>query len=173
MRVSKSSFYVTLLMMTLSSSGYSFKQGEMPELNAWHLTTYIIDPTEFPMIPQEKNMKDFPEPITEDEEDPQVLEKYYEAVATAYRRQAEEQKNIVKSYTVRLQGQQEKLFVHGIRSSKSYQSVKVDPFARARAYSSHYYKKTYIPSDFNAQLSEKKAEFYQEIADNWKAVKDS
>ena len=40
----------------------------MPESNAWYLTTYTIDQTEFPMIPEEKNIKDFPSPIAEDEE---------------------------------------------------------------------------------------------------------
>ena len=173
MRILKSSLYVTLWITIVSSTGYSFKQGEMPEFNAWHLTTYTIDQTEFPMIPEEKNIKDFPSPIAEDEEDPQALEKYYEAVATAYRRQAEEQKNIVKSYTVRLQGQQDQLFVDRIRSSKSSQSLKIDAFSKARASSAHYYKKTYIPSDFNAQLFFQKADFYQEIADYWKTVKES
>lgn len=125
------------------------------------------------MIPEEKNIKDFPSPIAEDEEEPQALEKYYEAVATAYRHQAEEQKNIVKSYTVRLQEQQDQLFVDRLRSLKSSYSLKVDPFSKARASSAHYYKKTYIPSDFNAQLFEKKADFYQEIADYWKTAKES
>jgi hypothetical protein len=167
------SLYMGLLILGFSIPSHAFKQSEMPDIHAWHLPTYTIDTTEFPMIPEEKEIQNFPGPIPEDEQDPATLAQYYEAVAKTYQRWANEQKDIVKAYTIKIQSQQEKLFINKVKSSRPFYFIKTDPFARAQMYSAYYYKKTYIPSNFNSQLAEKKAEFYQEIADMWKSFRDS
>jgi hypothetical protein len=176
MKISKYSLYTvyTVLLMTgIFSEGYGFKQVEMIQPHAWYLPAYEIDQTGFPMIPLEKDIRDFPEPVAEDELDPDVLGQYYDAVSTAYRNWGEEQKNIVKSYRVKVQKQQEQLFWNQARSSKSFNSLKGDSFAYSQARLGDYYTKSCRDRDFNAQLATKKAEFYQEIAENCKLLKDS
>ena len=174
MNLLKMSLYGGILALSLSPEVLGFKQRESTQLTSLQETPHNIDPTEFPLFPEEKEIKDFPQVLEEDEADPEVLAEYYEAVAKSYTRWAEEQQGQARQAALRVQGHQEALLIKASStSSSSFYSWKSDPIARARSSAVYNSKMSYHPAALKGQISQEKAQFYQELSDTWKVVNAS
>ena len=125
---------------------------------------------ELPLIPVEKDLQNFPKPITEEENDIVVLEKYYQAVADAYRQQGEEQEEKLKTTKIKLQKQEENLFLRQLRPSKSYVSWNQSGTEQGILKTIQYAQRASNTFQQEVKAASEKAAFYQDIAENYRLL---
>ena len=165
MKILTLSLYMGLLVVETSYEGHSFGENQLGQANEFYQPAFTIDETEFSMFPQEKEFDSFSNAGIEAESDPQVLSDYYQTVADTYRNWANQQKNLVQASQANVIGSRENIFWKNNKASdfRSYNSL-----AQSRYQAVNYQKDYYVKENKKFQLMDKKAEFYQEIADNYK-----
>ena len=143
--------------------------------NSLYLPQHQVDFTEFPMVPLEADIEDFPDPLSEDDSaiwsDPEWGE-YYSQVALAYEKWKDHQKNMAYLYKEKIQKQKEQAFL-GKVSETGYASSfwgKKDGVSQSARQLTHRYIQEARLHDLEAQVAEQKAAFYQDLSENIKTL---
>ena len=132
----------------------------------------------FPLYPQEQEMAGFPTPVSKNETDLAILQRYYETVATAYEEHLNKDlRPKLADYKLKIAGQQQKMHL-----TQSRLHIGKNQFSRhltegrgettgqdrieqkARVHAINYYSSTFKDLSDSLSLTEKKADFYRELA---------
>lgn len=156
---------LSFIALTLVSvSAQAFTAADVTSYNPG-LKKIVVEEHKFPLFPKEKGIENFPEAIPEDETDLNILEQYYRDVATAYWAWAEKNEKQAHKQKEAMHHMQNKLYLHTMRTSRHDQCPGERSINQARVRSIQYMKQRFVPSHFNSESAQKKAEFYEAVAD--------